>query len=62
MKLKKEASKTNHTEKFLKEKLIFSGRYKESRDLLEVLLEEKQEYCFQEVDSCINEFLKRKVN
>lgn len=61
MKLKKDTLKSN-IKKFSKEKLISSSKYIEERDLLQVLLEENKEYCFQDVDSYINEFLKRKVN
>jgi len=61
LKLKKDTLKSNK-EKFSKAKLISSRKYNEKRDLLQVLLEGNKEYCFQDVESYINEFLKRKVN
>lgn len=46
---------------FPKEKLITSKKYRENVDLLNVLLEDKKQYTFAEVDSIIEKFNKKVV-
>lgn len=46
---------------FTKEQILSSKKYKKRRDLLGVLLEDKKEYSFDEVDKLIDDFMKRGV-
>lgn len=47
--------------KYSKEQLLKSKKYANRRDLLEVLLDNKKEYSFAEVDAEIDKFMKRGV-
>lgn len=47
---------------FLGEQLLTFERYRERRDLLNVLLNKQQHYTFSEVDTLIENFMKGKVN
>lgn len=47
--------------KFSKEQLLKSKKYANRKDLLGVLLEDKKEYSFTEVDAVIDKFMKRGV-
>jgi len=55
---KKEAVKTTA---FSKEQLVSSSRYVHRKDLVNALLAEDRPYCFEEVDSMIDKFMKGKV-
>ena len=52
--------KVEETPKYTKENIINSKRYLMNKDLLNVILEEK-EYTLQEVEEEINKYNKRKV-
>lgn len=56
----KTIEKVEETPKYTKENIINSKRYLMNKDLLNVILEEK-EYTLQEVEEEINKFKKRKV-
>ena len=56
----KTIEKVKETPKYTKENIINSKRYLMNKDLLNVILEEK-EYTLQEVEEEINKFKKRKV-
>lgn len=58
-KAKKEAAEES---RFTKEQLIKSERYKNSRDILDVVLEEGALYSHGEAKSRIEKFLKGRVN
>lgn len=47
--------------KFSKEQLLKSKKYANRKDLLGVLLDDKKEYSFTEVDAAIDKFMKRGV-
>lgn len=47
--------------KYSKEQLLKSKKYSNRKDLLGVLLEDKKEYSFAEVDAEIDKFMKRGV-
>lgn len=47
--------------KFTKENILKSKRYQNRKDLLNVILEDK-EYSFSEVDALIDKFMKGKVS
>lgn len=57
---KKEEIKTTES-KYSKEQLLKSKKYFKRRDLLGVLLDNKKEYSFAEVDAEIDKFMKRGV-
>lgn len=57
---KKEAIKTTES-KYSKEQLLKSKKYSNRKDLLGVLLDDKKEYSFAEVDAEIDKFMKRGV-
>lgn len=46
---------------FSKEQIISSQRYKDNRDIVNVLLNDNEMYSFEEVDSLITKFMKGKV-
>lgn len=47
---------------FTKEQLLESKRYKDRKDLINVLLKNEQTYSFKEVDDLIEKYMKGKVN
>lgn len=49
------------TDKFTKQQLAESKRYKKKRDLLEALLEEDKEYTIAEADEKISDYLRKAV-
>lgn len=57
---KKEEIKTTES-KYSKEQLLKSKKYSNRKDLLGVLLDDKKEYSFVEVDAEIDKFMKRGV-
>lgn len=57
---KKEEIKTTES-KYSKEQLLKSKKYSNRKDLLGVLLDDKKEYSFAEVDAEIDKFMKRGV-
>ena len=57
---KKEKIKTTES-KYSKEQLLKSKKYSNRKDLLGVLLDDKKEYSFAEVDAEIDKFMKRGV-
>nr|DAV07636.1 MAG TPA: hypothetical protein [Caudoviricetes sp.] len=57
---KKEEIKTTES-KYSKEQLLKSKKYSNRKDLLGVLLDDKKEYTFAEVDAEIDKFMKRGV-
>lgn len=57
---KKEEIKTTES-KYSKEQLLKSKKYSNRKDLLGVLLDDKKEYSFAEVDTEIDKFMKRGV-
>lgn len=57
---KKEEIKTTES-KYSKEQLLKSKKYSNRKDLLGVLLDDKKEYSFAEVDVEIDKFMKRGV-
>lgn len=57
---KKEEIKTTES-KYSKEQLLKSKKYSNRKDLLGVLLDDKKEYSFAEVDEEIDKFMKRGV-
>ncbi len=56
---KKEIQEVN---KFSKEKIVSSKRYKDKVDLVNALLSDSKEYSLSEVDDIINNFMKGKVD
>lgn len=54
--------KTQETNKFPKEKIVSSKRYKDQVDLVNALLSDDKEYSLEEVDYIINNFMKGKVD
>ncbi len=46
---------------FSKEQLLRSAKYAKRRDLLSVLLEDNKAYTFDEVDACIEKYMKGQV-
>lgn len=54
-------SKVEKEKKFSKEIIVPAKKYSDHCDLTNILLKDGQEYTLQEVNSLINEFLKRKV-
>ena len=57
---KKEEIKTTES-KYSKGQLLKSKKYSNRKDLLGVLLDDKKEYSFAEVDAEIDKFMKRGV-
>jgi len=47
--------------KFSKEQLLKSQKYKDERDLINALLKEDKKYSLSDVDKLIDEFMKGKV-
>lgn len=47
--------------KYKKEQLLYAGRYRERRDLIQALLKEGQEYSLEEADRLLEDYLKGKV-
>lgn len=56
---KKEIQEVN---KFSKEKIVASKRYKDKVDIVNALLSDGKEYSLEEVDDIINNFMKGKVD
>ena len=54
--------KAQEGNKFPKEKIVASKRYKDKVDLVNALLSDDKEYSLEEVDYIINNFMKGKVN
>ena len=59
MSKKKEAELIEN--KFTKEQLLNSNKYKHNKDALSVLLEEDRSYSIQEVEKLLTDFMKGKV-
>lgn len=57
-KLEKKEVKEN---KFSKEQLLKSQKYKDERDLINALLKEDKKYSLSDVDKIIDDFMKGKV-
>jgi hypothetical protein len=53
---------THEGNKFPKEKIASSKRYKDKVDLVNALLSDDKEYSLEEVDYIINNFMKGKVD
>lgn len=47
---------------FTKKQLLESKRYRDRKDLINVLLKNEQTYSFKEVDDLIEKYMKGKVN
>lgn len=58
----KKTAEAAKTTAFSKEQLISCSRYLHRKDLVNALLAEDKLYCFEEVDSIIDKFMKGKVN
>ncbi len=58
----KKTAEAAKTTAFSKEQLVSSSRYLHRKDLVNTLLAEDKLYCFEEVDSMIDKFMKGKVN
>jgi len=59
---KKEVQETEETiNKFTKEKLLLAKKYEDKKDIVNALLLDNKEYCFDEVDVLIEDFMNRKV-
>lgn len=56
-----ESEKQPEKVKFTKSQLVSSKRYRDRKDLVNVLLKDNKSYSFDEVDSLIDEFMKGKV-
>nr|DAJ73972.1 MAG TPA: hypothetical protein [Caudoviricetes sp.] len=52
---------TEPVDKFTKQQLAESKRFKKKRDLLEALLEDDKEYTIAEADGLIDGYLRKKV-
>jgi hypothetical protein len=52
---------TSEISMFSKKQIISSKRYKDNKDLINVLLNDNEMYSFEDVDSLINKFLKGEV-
>lgn len=48
--------------KFTKEQLLESKRYRDRKDIINVLLKDNQSYNFKEVDDLVEKYMKGKVN
>lgn len=46
---------------FTKEQILSSKKYRNRKDLINVLLKDGESYCFTEVDDSIDKFMKGKV-
>lgn len=46
---------------FTKDQILASKKYSNRRDILSVLLEDSRDYTTKQVEDCINQFMKRKV-
>lgn len=60
-----EDTKKNSTTKekrYKKSQLIYSKKYRDKKDLLNALLDENKMYSFKEIDTIIDNFLKKEVN
>nr|DAM62223.1 MAG TPA: hypothetical protein [Caudoviricetes sp.] len=56
-----ETKTTEAVDKFTKQQLAESKRFKKKRDLLEALLEDNEEYTIAEADALIDGYLRKKV-
>lgn len=52
---------TGSVQRFTKQALYESKRYREQKDLLMALLDDKKTYSHEEADKAINEFLNKEV-
>lgn len=48
-------------EKFSKEQILLSKKYRKNKDILRTILKDEETYSFKEVDSLIEKFMKGKV-
>lgn len=61
-KTKKQTKKTEQqAARFTKEQILAAKDFKQSRDALQILLEEQKSYTLTEVSQILEEFMKRKV-
>lgn len=49
-------------ERFTKEQIVSSEKYKKNKDILTAILKQDETYTKEEVENTIQEFLKRRVN
>ena len=59
---KKTTEEIEQKSAFTKQQILSSKKYKRRRDILGVLLNENEEYTFDNVDSLLKKFMKGKVN
>lgn len=59
---KKTTEEIEQKSAFTKQQILSSKKYKSRRDILGVLLNENEEYTFDNVDSLLKKFMKGKVN
>lgn len=59
---KKTTEEIEQKSAFTKQQILCSKKYKSRRDILGVLLNDNEEYTFDNVDSLLKKFMKGKVN
>ena len=56
-----EVQATKNVAKYTKSKLLASKKYKNRIDLLTVILQDDNQYTFEEVDKAIKDFMNKKI-